>query len=131
MLNSKLKLSWAPRIICIAAILFISLFALDSFTPNLSFWQQIQAFLIHLIPSLLLTAILIIAWKWELVGGVLLLSLGLGFSPPVFLLNYNRNHSWSDSLLIILLITFPFVIAGFLFVLSYYQNKKKTSGHSY
>lgn len=122
-------LFWAPRFICLAAILFISLFAFDSFSPNLSIWQQIQAFSIHLIPSFLLIIILYIAWKWELVGGILLLLVGLGLSPPVFLLNYNRNHSWSISLSIILLITFPFVVAGFLFILNYYRDKKRSANH--
>jgi hypothetical protein len=60
---------WLPRVLCILAILFISLFALDSFSPELTFWQQIAAFLMHLIPSFILTALLLIAWKWEYIGG--------------------------------------------------------------
>ncbi len=44
-------LYWAPRILCIMAILFISMFALDSFEPGLNIWQQIGAFLIPLIPT--------------------------------------------------------------------------------
>ena len=53
---------WLPRIICIIAILFISVFALDAFQPELTVWQQIQAFAMHLIPSFVLLLILIIAW---------------------------------------------------------------------
>jgi len=58
-------LHWTPRIICILAILFISMFAIDSFAPDLTIWQQLGGFLIHLIPSFILIAILIIAWKWK------------------------------------------------------------------
>lgn len=126
MLYPKLILFWAPRLICIAAILFISLFAADAFSPHYTFWQQVQAFLIHMLPSFLLTAVLIIAWKWELIGGILLLIVGLGFTPPLFLLNYNRNHSLSISISIIMVITLPFIVAGFLFIVNYYRNKRRT-----
>ena len=53
-------LHWLPRIICILAILVVSMFALDSFAPELTFWQQIGGFLMHLIPSFVLLSILII-----------------------------------------------------------------------
>ena len=57
---------WLPRIICILAILFVSLFAADAFAPGLTIWQQLGAFFIHLIPSFILLSLLIVAWKWEL-----------------------------------------------------------------
>ena len=62
---------WLPRIICILAILFISMFALDAFNPEKTIWQQIGDFLIHLIPSFVLIIILIIAWKREFIGGII------------------------------------------------------------
>lgn len=115
-----------PRIICILAILFVSMFALDSFAPGLTLGQQLVAFFMHLIPSFVLTAFLIVAWKWEMIGGILLLATGLVLSPPVFLLNYNRNHfSFGASLGIILMITFPFVLVGILFLVSHYLKKRK------
>lgn len=61
-MNNSIKLfHWLPRILCILAILFISMFALDSFEKGLSIGQQSAQFLKHLIPSLILTAFLIIA----------------------------------------------------------------------
>jgi len=117
---------WAPRIICILAILFVSMFALDAFAPGLTIWQQLGGFLIHLIPSFVLLAFLIVAWKWELVGGIALLVIGLALSPFVFLLNYRRNHSILMSAVIILTITFPFILAGVLFLLSHRLRKKST-----
>ncbi len=92
---------WLPRIFCILAILFISLFALDSFDPKLTFWQQIQGFFMHLIPSFILIIILIYAWKKELIGGILFTIIGLALSPFVYKMNYNMNHSVSMSLGII------------------------------
>ncbi len=118
---------WTPRIICILAILFISMFAADSFAPKLTFWQQIVDFIIHLIPSIILVALLIVAWKWEYIGGIIFIVLALGLSPFVFMLNYNRNHSVGMSLGIILAITFPFVVVGALFITSHYMKKKESS----
>jgi len=118
---------WLPRIICIIAILFVSLFAADAFVPELSIWQQLGAFIIHLIPSFILLAFLIIAWKWELIGGIIFMIIGLGFSPIVFMHNYKMNHSIGMSLGIILTITIPFVIVGILFIVSHFLKKKNLS----
>ena len=117
-------LHWTPRIICILAILFVSMFALDAFEPGLSIWRQIGGFLIHLIPSFVLLTFLIISWKWEYVGGILFAIIGLGLSPFVFMLNYRMNHSILQSLFIILVITIPFFIVGILFILSHFIKKK-------
>lgn len=118
-------LHWAPRIICILAIMFISMFAADAFTPELTFSQQIGDFFIHLIPSFILLGILIISWKWELIGGVVFTAIGIVLSPFIFKLNYNMNHSVSMSLGIIFLITFPFVVVGILFIISHFAKKKE------
>lgn len=115
---------WLPRIICILAILFVSMFALDAFAPELTFWQQIGGFLLHLIPSYIMIVLLIVAWKWEYVGGIIFTILGFGFSVSVFLLNYNRNHfSAAQSLINTLIVAIPFVLVGILFMVS--DNKKK------
>ncbi len=126
MTPGKNILHWSPRILGILAILFLSLFALDSFGPGLTLWQQIGAFLIHLIPSFVLLIMLLIAWKWELIGGILFILIGLGFTPVVFIHNYKMNQSVLGSLTVILIITIPFIVVGILFVLNH--NKKK--GHS-
>jgi hypothetical protein len=115
---------WLPRIICILAILLISLFAADAFAPGLTLWQQLGAFFVHLIPSFILLAFLLVAWKWERIGGILFMVIGLVFSPFVFILNYKRNHSILMSLVIILLITIPFVVVGILFIVSHNQKRK-------
>jgi len=115
---------WIPRIICILAILLLSMFALDSFAPGQTIWQQLGAFFIHLIPSFILLVLLIISWKWEYIGGVIFVVIGLGFSPIIFIHNYKMNHSIWMSLSIILLITIPFIVAGILFIVSHWQKRK-------
>ena len=115
---------WLPRIICILAILFVSLFALDAFEAGKTIWQQIATFLIHMVPSFILLIFLLIAWKWEFLGGIIFILIGVGFSPWIFMHNYKMNNTIGMSLVTILLITFPFVLVGILFLISHKLQRK-------
>jgi hypothetical protein len=117
-------LFWTPRIICILTILFVSLFAFDAFSPELTIWQQIGGFLIHLIPSFILLGLLIIAWKWEKTGGIILTIIGVVFTVAVFNLNYQRNHSFTKSFAVVLMLCMPFILAGILFIVDHYYRVK-------
>ena len=120
---SKL-IHWLPRIICLIAIAYISLFSLDAFNPEHSIWQQLGDFLMHLVPSFFLLAVLIVAWNWEMVGGVIFMIIGLALTPYVFTINYGMNQSFWMSLGIIMTITFPFILVGILFIVGHLLNKK-------
>ena len=129
MRTSTKILYWTARILCILAILFISLFALDSVSSERTFWQNATALIMSLIPSFVLLAALIIAWKWEKTGGIILTIIGLALSIFVFILNYKRNHfSVANSLKNALILTIPFILVGILFILSHYRKKKEPSG---
>ena len=124
-MNAKKLLHWAPRILCIAAILFVSIFAFDAFRPGLSVWQQIGSFIMHLAPSFILAIILAIAWKWELAGGILFTTIGIVMSFSIYNLNHNRNQfTVEQSITNAVIICLPFVVAGVLFILSYYRSRK-------
>ena len=126
-MKTSLKIiHWTPRILCILAILFISMFALDSFGPRMTLGEQLQAFAIHLIPVYILIFFLVIAWKWELIGGMLFIILALGFTPLIYIHNFNMNQSVWISLSVILMINIPFVLTGGLFVLSHFLKKKNS-----
>ena len=129
MKTSTKILHWTPRILCILAILFISLFALDSFSSERTFWQNTGAFLMHLIPSFVLLVILIVAWKWENIGGIILIIIGVFFCVSIFNLNYNQRHFtlW-QSIRNVSMLCLPFVLAGILFILSHSAKKKELSG---
>jgi hypothetical protein len=103
------------------------MFALDAFEPGLNIWRQLGDFVMHLIPSFILIAFLIVAWKWERIGGVLFMIIGLGFSPFIFTMNFRHNHSIWISLGIISLITLPFVIVGILFLISNSLKRRKSA----
>jgi hypothetical protein len=120
-------LHWLPRILCVLAILLISMFALDSFSPERTFWQNLGALLVHLIPSFVLIALLIIACKWELIGGIVFATIGLAMSPFIYNHNFHMNHSVGKSLGVILIITVPFIIVGIFFIVSHFMKKKQTT----
>jgi prolipoprotein diacylglyceryltransferase len=79
----------------------------------------------HLLPAFLLIVALVIAWKWELVDGIILTIMGLAFSTGVFLLNMKRIHSVGKSLGIASMLCLPFVISGILFIVNHYSKKKE------
>jgi len=65
-------LYWTPRALCMAYALFLAVFSLDVFSEGLGFGRTLLALAMHLIPSAIVVAILVIAWRWEWVGTVLL-----------------------------------------------------------
>lgn len=100
---------WLPRVLTIAYILFLSLFALDALSGNVPIAAKIVGFLIHLLPSFLLTAALALAWEKPLSGGVCLLALAL-----LFTLFWDTYRQWQS----FLLLSLPPLTAGLLFIAS-------------
>ena len=82
--NSRKLIYWMPRILAIIFILFISALALDVFAESYSAAEVVVALLIHLIPSYLLIAILIVAWKHEKIGGISFIVLGALYVMKTF-----------------------------------------------
>lgn len=103
-------LFWTPRILTIAFILFLGLFALDVFGGGQGFVKTALAFLIHLIPNFILLGILIVAWRWEWVGAVLFIGLGIFYLVET----WGRFH-WSAYAAI----SGPLFLMGALFLLNW------------
>lgn len=106
-------LHWAPRILGILLIVFVSLFAFDIFEQGYDFWQTIAALLAHLIPSFILILVLIIAWKKEMPGGAVYIVLGL------ILAAVDR-----DKIVYSLPILLPIFLIGILFLFSGGRKRK-------
>jgi hypothetical protein len=106
-MTSKL-LYWVPRILTIIAILFMLLFSFDSFSGNESLGKKMLGFLMHNIPVLILTGVLVIAWKWEVIGGILFIIAAIAGSI------FFRSFSGNPGSIIVLA---PFFLTGLLFIL--------------
>jgi hypothetical protein len=107
-------LYWSPRILGILIAIFVSLFALDVFGGGYSFWETIAALAMHLIPTLVILVVLVVAWRWEWVGGFLFVALGVLYITLF----------WEPSSLpAYLLISGPLFLDGILFLLDgWYQS---------
>lgn len=107
---------FAPRIMGILAIAFISIFALDAFEPGKPLADSLLDFSIHLIPSALLAIAIAIAWRFERFGGVMFIAVGLVPFVP-----------WRGLELQYVLVGGPFLTTGALFLLSYWwRTRRKT-----
>lgn len=109
-------LYWAPRVLAILFIMFISIFALDVFGEGYGFLELLVALFMHLIPVFILAAVLLIAWRWEKIGGIIFILLGLLFT---FFF-----HTYRD-LIGFLIISGPVFLIGVLFLISKAKIKKK------
>lgn len=92
------------------------MFALDSFSSGVPLLKQIGAFLMHLIPSIVLLVILAVAWNHRLTEGIIFIITGLVLSPFLYFMNFRNNHSIWMSIGIVAIITLPFIIAGVMFI---------------
>jgi hypothetical protein len=101
-------LFWAPRVLCVLFIVFVSMFALDVFGEGRGFWRTLLALLIHLIPTGVLVLILAVTWRWEWVGGILFPALG-----ALYMLG-GRVH-WSAYVML----SGPLFLLGALFLLGW------------
>lgn len=110
-------LSWVLRILLIIMILFFALFSLDVFKEGKDFWEILADLFMANLPPFVMIIILIIAWRNELIGGILLMLGVLGFG--IFL--YFKINNVTNMLGI------PFLI-GALFVVNHYFLEKKASG---
>jgi len=115
----KQLLFWTPRILGILFAVFVSLFALDVFDEGYGFWKTILALLMHLIPTGIILIALAIAWRWEGVGGILFIALGVWY----LIMFWGRFH-WSAYMVI----SGPLFLIGILFLINWlYRRECRTS----
>ncbi len=112
-------LYWSPRILSILFVLFLALFSLDVFDMKLGFWGTIVGLFLHNIPALVLLVVLLVSWKYEIVGGVVFILAGLAY---IFLLLVSSNFQWF-MLSWSLTISGPAFLVGILFLLNWFKKK--------
>ncbi len=122
---------WVARILCILAIAFISLFSAEAVEGKVGLGRQIVGFLTAppFLMAVLLIVILIIAWKRELVGGILIALIGLATALYAYIFNVSKSRQMGSpdprALNIVVLISLPFIIVGVLFIISDFLHRPK------
>jgi hypothetical protein len=99
------KIEWIARGLGMVYAVFLTALALNAFGSG-SVWQQVSNFLLHMIPTFILIAILILSWRWPLPGGICLIALGLFYVAIMF------GSGWGNCLVM----SVPLVAAGILFI---------------
>ena len=110
---------WTPRILSILFLCFLTIFSLDVFEPGLSAGQIALGLFVHNIPVLILLVVLIIAWKYEIVGGIAYILAGLAYIISTAIrVPWYLVISWS------MIIAGPAFFIGILFLVNWYKKKK-------
>jgi hypothetical protein len=113
-------LYWSPRILAILAILFMMVFSIDCF--DMGGKEAFICLVMHNIPAFIIIAVLVIAWKWELIGGILFIAAFL--AAGIFFKSFRQNP-------VSLIVISPFLVVGVLFLLDYFlmKDKKEMESH--
>ena len=116
---SRRTLFWAPRVLSIALIAFLSLFALDVFGEVQGFRNTVLALAIHLIPTFVLSVVLILAWRWEWIGATLYAAAGVFYIVTVI---PRRHWAAAMKLVSILAIAGPALVIAALFLINWLKR---------
>ena len=107
---------WIPRILGILAVLLVMMFSFDCLEGDYNLKEKLVCFLMHNIPSLILILILVIAWRWELFGGIVFV---IG---AVIMTGYFDGFSGNPGVMVL---TLPFLVVGTLFIVSDLLKRRK------
>jgi hypothetical protein len=114
---------WAPRILSILFVLFLALMSLDVFGMGLGFWQAIGALFMHNIPALILLAVVIISWKYEIVGGVGFILAGLLYIALLAVSAVKNQFEWYMVAWAAQIAGIAFLV-GILFIIGWRKKRK-------
>ena len=112
---------WLPRvagIICavFCFVLAFGVFAEEDWTPL----EKTIGFLMQLIPFLIMIILLLIAWKWEFIGGISYVILGIAIIAYMILF---RPEIWYNTFIL----SGPLFFVGLLFIIHYLIFEKMNS----
>jgi hypothetical protein len=114
---------WTPRVLSIIFVLFLMLFSLDVFGTGLNFWQTALALFIHNIPTLILLIVVLIAWKYEIVGGVGFILAGILYIVFILLNISTTGFQWYYLSWAIQISGIAFLV-GIMFLVGWFKKKK-------
>lgn len=112
-------LFWTPRVLTMAFILFLGLFAFDVFEGPRSIMEKLGGFLIHLIPNFVLLLVLIVSWKREWVAAIFYPAIG-----AAGIVAFWERLTWQP----VVFISGPLFLTGLLFLLGWLDRKRKSAG---
>ena len=91
---------------------------------GLGFWQAIWALFIHNIPALVLLAVLLVSWKYEIVGGIAFILAGIFYIAMILINSIATGFEWYYLSWAVQISGVAFII-GILFLIGWFKKKKK------
>jgi hypothetical protein len=98
----------------------MALMSLDVITSEASIWEIIGGMFMHNIPTMVMIVVLIVAWKREIVGGIVFILAGFVY----IILTATSGLPWYIVLSWSLTIAGPAFLIGVLFLVNWYKKKK-------
>lgn len=111
---------WFPRILSIIFVAFLALMSLDVFGESQGVGETLLALLMHNIPALILLVVLLISWKYEIVGGIAFILAGIAY---IILTLLRGPFEWYLLAWIAQISGVAFLV-GILFLVGWRQKKK-------
>ena len=113
-MNKKLEsfLHWLPKVLNILLIFLFILLSGDIFDLQLGFWGTILGLLIHNIPTYIIIAVLVFAWRRPIVGAISFIVLDF-----FYFFSFNREY------LVKLPLTLMVLVIAFTFFISHKRSK--------
>jgi len=106
---------------------FLTLFSFDVFVPGATLGQAIAGFFIHNIPVFALLAVLLIAWRHELVGAIAFILAGILYVAQMVINALNGPfHLYMISYSLI--IAGPAFLIGILFAVNWRLKRRSMIG---
>jgi hypothetical protein len=112
-------LYWFPRILSIVFLLFLITLSFDVFGQGYGFWGTVLAFIMHNIITFCLLIILLISWKYEIVGGIGFILAGIAYVIFIMMNPLEWNLVFYS-----LIISGPAFIIGIFFLVNWFKKRK-------
>jgi len=106
-MNTSKTLNRVAKVLIVIYAIFLSLFSLDAFTGEAPWYMQLGGFLIHLIPTYIVIALAVLAWRNAKTGGIAIIVFGI-----IFTLYYRVYNPVT-----FMMLSFPLFLTGLLFLL--------------
>jgi hypothetical protein len=110
MTSTQNLLLWGSRIAGIIVAAFLALFAMDAFNERAGV-SALPDFAIHLSPSLLVLAVVAVAWRYQWIGAIAFIGLA-----ALYALAARDRLDW------IVVVSTPLLVVGLLFLASWHHR---------
>ncbi|NLX92536.1 MAG: hypothetical protein GXZ02_01485 [Clostridiales bacterium] len=142
MKSKKAKLLlWSPRILALIFAVVLLYFSRNDIVPGTNFktfvvdlfgrnisnipYKEIATnFFMKNIPALIMIAIVVVSWTYEITGGLAFILVGISHMAKSVIDHKQLNMEWYTALALSLLIAVPAFVIGYLYLMNWFIRPK-------